>query len=527
MNAFPMTAEPTADALAVAPLLNCLVRELAEPAGALPGGPRSALGSVPRDGHRTYRLPACGKLLRVSAGHRPGAPEVWAQSSWQPLSHAALVALVTEEMSLSTGRPNDSLAGEMAESHAAVAAILAARATATPPADPWLRSEQALVTGHPFHPAPKARGGAPAGTWLRYAPEAHASFPLVLLGVREDVLAEEGDTTALDALGPVPAGYRLLPAHPWQLALAGHLPELHDAFAQGRLIRLGETSWPVWPTASVRTVHVPRGRSLPGEDLFLKFSLDVRITNDIRRLWRHDLLTVRRTDRAVAVAFEALEGPAAWMSDLGYRTVEGLFEPCAVLVREGLDRHLLPGTTALLPAAIAEGFEGNPLDGLSDPAAWWEAYLRCVVPPVLEVFDRHGLVLECHLQNTLVAVAPDGLPVQAVFRDPEGVKLLAETGRQAGWQRLVYCLVVNHLAEIAGALADRFPGAAPALWAAVRREFERYDARRPLPEIAGLLRGATLPGKANLLLRWTDADGADSRYLPLPNPLREAGDGPY
>lgn len=139
---------------------------------------------------------------------------------------------------------------------------------------------------------------------------------------------------------------------------------------------------------------------------------------------------------------------------------------------------------------------------------------------MLELFARHGIVLEAHLQNTLVAVDADGLPVQALFRDAEGVKLPADLPRADAWQRLVYCLVVNNLTEIAGALSGRYPDASPLLWPAAREEFSRYDATRGLPEIAELLAAATLPGKTNLLLRWTRADGADARYLPLPNPLR-------
>jgi siderophore synthetase component len=160
-----------------------------------------------------------------------------------------------------------------------------------------------------------------------------------------------------------------------------------------------------------------------------------------------------------------------------------------------------------------EGFDGSPLDRTADPAAWWEAYLRAVVPPALAAFADHGVVLEAHLQNTLVAVDDDGTPVQALFRDAEGVKLLADVDREAGWERLVYCLVVNHLTEIAGALAEHHPGLDP--WPAARRELARHH----LPEIAALLTSPTLPGKTNLLLRWTGADGADARYLPVPNPL--------
>lgn len=135
---------------------------------------------------------------------------------------------------------------------------------------------------------------------------------------------------------------------------------------------------------------------------------------------------------------------------------------------------------------------------------------------MLTAFADDGVVLEAHLQNTLVAVDADGTPVQALFRDAEGVKLLPDTSRADGWERLVYCLVVNHLWEIAAALAEHHPGLDP--WPAVRRALSRHT----LPEIPALLSAPTLPAKTNLLLRWTGADGAEARYLPLPNPLREA-----
>ncbi|MEU7060939.1 IucA/IucC family protein [Streptomyces sp. NPDC046197] len=484
-----------ADAYAAAPLLNCLIREVAQPHPE-PGG------------RRVYRLPGGGRLLRVRGGRRPAEPEVHADGAWHRVDHTELVKLVADELRRHTGLSNDELPAEMIDSRDAVAALLAARARTVPPEDPYLRSEQSLVTGHPYHPAPKARGGGPVAAWLPYAPEAHTRFPLVLLGVREDLVVEEGDTSALDTLGQAPPGYRLLPAHPWQLDLAGR--DLAEAFADGRLVRLGRTAFDVWPTAAIRTVHAP------GADLFLKFSLDVRITNDVRRLWRHDLLKLRRTDTAAVAAFADLGGPAAWLSDRGYRTAAFAFEELAVVVRDGLRGHVRPGATPLLAAALVEGFDGSPLDGPADAAVWWEAYLRQVVPPVLGAFARHGVVLEAHLQNSLVAVDPDGIPVQALFRDAEGVKLLPEVSRAAGWERLVYCLVVNHLAEVGAALAERRPGLDP--WPAARRELARHD----LPEITGLLTAPTLPGKTNLLLRWLGADGADARYLPLPNPLVSA-----
>ncbi|MFF4895328.1 IucA/IucC family protein [Streptomyces sp. NPDC001068] len=503
-----------ADAYAAAPLLNCLLREVAEPLpddGAGPP-PQAGDGSFPdlgQGGPRTYRLPGGGRLLRVRGARRPAAPEVYVAGRWHRVGHTELVKLVAEELRGHTGLSNGDLPAEMIDSRDAVAALLTARARATAPGDPYQRSEQSLITGHPYHPAPKARGGGPVTAWLPYAPEAHARFPLVLLGVREDQVAEEGDTSALDALAVVPPGYRLLPAHPWQLDLVGR--ELEAAFADGRLVRLPETGGEVWPTAAIRTVYDP------ARDLFLKFSLDVRITNDIRRLWAHDLRRLRRTDAAATAAFAAQDGPAAWLGDRGYRTARFAFEELAVVVRDGLRGPLLPGATPLLAAGLVEGFEGSPLAATRDPDAWWRAYLRAVVPPALTAFADHGVVLEAHLQNTLVAVDADGMPVQALYRDAEGVKLLADVERAAGWERLVYCLVVNHLIEVAGALAEQHAGFDP--WPAVRREL----AGHPLPEAAALPSSPTLPGKTNLLLRWTGADGADARYLPLPNPLAPPG----
>jgi siderophore synthetase component len=484
-----------ADSYAVAPLLNCLLREAAQP---LPGP-----GERP-----VYRLPGSGRLLRVRGVRRPAEPEIRLDGVWRGIGHTELVKLAADELRRHTGLSNHELPAEMIDSRDAVAALLTARARATPPDDPYVRSEQCLITGHPHHPAPKARGGGPVAGWLPYAPEAHARFPLTLLGVREDAVVEEGDTSALDALGEAPPGYRLLPAHPWQLDLTGR--ELEPAFADGRLLRLGTTGFLTWPTAAIRTLYAPE------RDLFLKFSLDVRITNDIRRLWRHDLRKLCHTDVAATAAFAALDGPAVWLGDRGYRTADFAFEELAVLVRDGFQGHLLPGATPLLAAGLVEGFDGSPLDRTADPAAWWEAYLAAVVPPALAAFADHGVVIEAHLQNTLVAVDADGTPVQALFRDAEGVKLLPEVSRAAGWERLVYCLVVNHLIEVAGALAERRPALDP--WPAARRELARHD----LPEITGLLSAPTLPGKTNLLLRWTGADGADARYLPLPNPLAGA-----
>jgi len=247
----------------------------------------------------------------------------------------------------------------------------------------------------------------------------------------------------------------------------------------------------------------------------------------------------------------------AVLGEPGYRTVSlgarDAAESLSVIVRDGLRGHLAPGVTPVLTAALAEppgtrpGEEaGGLLDG-RDPEwllGWWEAYVRAVAPPVLHALFGHGVVLEPHLQNVLVGVDGGGLPVQAIFRDMEGTKLLTPDHDAAlatmepavaralgydaerGWNRVAYCLLVNHLAEIAAAIADRHPRPADrfeaGLWDRAGDVLTGYarDHGWP-PRLRAVLAGAPLPAKANLRLRW--ARGADraAAYLAVASPLGE------
>jgi len=409
----------------------------------------------------------------------------------------------------------------------------------------YLASEQALVAGHRFHPSPKTRQGSP-GDWLRYAPEAGARFPLRFLGVRDEALASEGDSSALDRLGGQvpPSGYRLLPVHPWQFRLLATQPWLRRAMRRGLLADLGEGTREVVPTASVRTVYDPVA------DVFCKFSLNVRITNCLRKLAWYELPGAVVLTRRLAPVFAELGRTfpgTVLLGEPGYRTASlacrDAYEGLAVLVREGLRARIAPDLTPLLAASLTEPaaglFDGR---GGEELLAWWQAYVRIVAPPVLDAFFGHGVVLEPHLQNVLVCVDGDGRPVQAVFRDLEGTKLVSSRhgalldslppgvarglsyDTRRGWDRVAYCLLVNHLAEVAAAIADRCgPGAdyERELWRQARQVLTEAAAEHGWPpELRAVLAGVPLPGKANLRVRWyRDAD-RKAGYIPVPNPLR-------
>ncbi|MCC5579856.1 iron transporter [Microtetraspora sp. AC03309] len=510
-----------AEAVTLGALLRCCVREVAGPRGQVwPAGPY-------------LLLRVAGTLLRARvhggiALRFDGPPEWLAGGVWQPLSSEMLVKLVEQELP----GGNEEFAGQVASSREAVTALLRARERATPPEDPWLASEQALVAGHPFHPSPKARAGS---GWLRYAPEAHVEFPLRLLGVRADLVAGRGDTDALDLLGSAPPGYVLLPAHPWQLDLLAD--ELRGPLSDGRLVDLGDGSRPVIPTSSVRTVYDP------GSGLCLKFSLDVRITNCVRKNAWYELIGAVELSERLGPVFARLAAdfpgtrrlpePGYRSADLGLRLLEGL----GVILRPGPWEVCGPGVTPVLAGALHPGTPASAPYGAADPLAWWHAYVERVAPPVLDAYFTHGVVLEPHLQNVLIGVDHHGFPVEAIFRDMEGTKLVRDRhdvsglppavasaityDAERGWNRVVYCLLVNHLAEIAATVADHAGGdTLPRLWSITRDVIEAYAAGHGSPPLlAELLAGTPLPAKANLGVRWARDADRSAGYVPVANPL--------
>lgn len=527
----PAWPRADADEITALALLNCAVRELCAPGRQVwPAGPYLVL-----------RFPHVGVMLRARLLRpqvmtpRLAAPVEELRDGWAPIGWRRLTELVGGELEPATGAANPEFADQVAASHDAIATMIAEGRR--PERDAFLDSEQALLAGHRFHPSPKARQGA---DWPRYAPETGRRFPLRWLAVRADAVAEEGDVSPLDELGPpVRQGYRVLPAHPWQLALLRP-----DSPA---VIDLGPYGPEAVPTSSVRTVYVP--------DAFLKFSLDVRITNCVRRNAWYELPGAVALTRALRPVFAGLG--AGLLGEPGYRTISPadprLHEGLGVIVRDGV--RGFPGTP-LLAAAIADpyarsGAAAARLLGDASPAhllAWWDAYVRHVAPPVLRAYLEHGVVLEPHLQNVLISVDDEGMPIGAIFRDLEGAKLLPAPWAsflgelpgpvaramtyepERGWKRVVYCLFVNHLAEVAAALADLCPPLERELWRLARHHVARCAGETPdvpggAARLRALLAGVPLPAKANLRTRWARESDRDADYVSVPNPLADLAAG--
>jgi siderophore synthetase component len=456
------------------------------------------------------------------------------------------------------------------------------RIPATGTVDPWhapnpfLAAEQGLRLGHPFHPAAKASNGFTSGDLERYAPELGATFPLHWLAVDPELLAEQRlDTVrsldpppalsdaAAGQLGPARATWPLLPCHPWQAAHLADRPTVAELMAAGRLVALGPLGPAVHPTASVRTVWDPAsGRQL-------KLPLSVRITNFIRENTVEQLRRSFDASRVLAGLGDldaAVDGPGGTFGvllELGSRRLVlpdggpaaeaealALGAATGVVYREGP-----PMAGSASPMVVAALLEPDPVDGVppiiravqqarggdGDGRAWLEQYLTLSLRPLTRLLVRHGVGLEAHAQNSLVAL-DDGWPVRFVVRDLEGASLNREHPRAADrfgglvaadspalyaesevWKRFAYYMVVNHLGQLIATLAEHLGPSEAALWSvagglladeAVRRGTD--PATVPLRH---LLDGPELPAKANLtsVLRGHSEQPA---WIGIPNPLR-------
>ena len=515
-------------------------------------------------------------LHRSATGwHRFGPPRLDTSDAVAAgLDAATVTALVTRE----TLARLDGTAGQVDDVVARVldSAARIDRFAAAAPASPvpgFLAGEQALVHGHPFHPAAKSRGGLHEAEETESFPELAGSLRLHWYAARADLVAHASagaptpDTlAALAALAgdlEVPSGYLPIPAHPWQARTLARRPEVRRLLDDGALRDLGPGG-PAWhPTSSLRTVW---GARTPCQ---LKLSLGLRITNSRRDNLRHELELGVRASRLLAAGLgEALRlhhPRFAVVRDHGWADLDGVGpdDPSgfAIALRDnpfaadtpsvcmaGLVAPGPYGRESMLTALLRRQAtaSGEPV-GLA-ALAWVRRYLDEVLAPLLWLRIEHGIALEAHHQNILVDLDGDGLPAGARYRDSQGWYAAAShhvaldrlvPGFAEGVQvvfddalvddRLTYYQVVNNVLGLVGALGSQGAADEEVLLRAVREWLAGLATAYPLtpPILARLLDAPTLPCKANLL---TSVDGRDeltgsvaqqSVYVDIPNPIAQ------
>lgn len=152
-------------------------------------------------------------------------------------------------------------------------------------------AEQALLTGHAFHPAPKSHEPFNRREAERYLPDMAPHFPLRWFSVDKTQIAGESlhlnlqqrltrfaAENAPQLLNELSDNQWLFPLHPWQGEYLLQQGWCQALVAKGLIKDLGEagTSW--LPTTSSRSLYCATSRDM------IKFSLSVRLTNSIRTL---------------------------------------------------------------------------------------------------------------------------------------------------------------------------------------------------------------------------------------------------
>lgn len=507
----------------------------------------------------------------------------WREADWRDLSR-----LLIEDLSRRAGTPfNDELLQQIGDSIATMQDVLDQQPATTAPRQPgnrnalhaYIDSEQSLLTGHPFHPAPKSRADWSPAEQRHYSPEHKTSMALHYFQIPQSwLVCDNVDGEAATALLARLTGHALtaepggviVPLHPWQAGWMRRQPRIASAMRHGEVRDLGPRGLPFHPTASIRTLLAEDARH------FLKLSLNMRITNCIRNNARHELrsaLTGTRLYRGLRdgmrqrfPGFHVLEERA--FVTVAFPGEDGadkeLADGFGVLAREGMADLLAQGVRPVVCAALF----GNGTHGRARMAAlieryaqyhgytreraarlWFARYAETAVHPILYLLFEHGIAFEPHMQNTLVGLDADGAPTHFILRDLELTRLAPQAqplaralaldaatlselccGDERAWTRIGYCLFVNNLCEVIATIANGDAQLGLGLWSVLRHTLQDYLARYPHPSasrrIHGLLAGEPLPAKGNLLTRFLRQADRQASYLPLYHPLAVVNGAP-
>lgn len=558
-----------AQSQAIACWLNCYLREFALPRDQadldyrgldLPAGLSHGEGQVLRVHFADTGYVLCIRVTQVSAlgrCHYVSAPYVkHPGEAWRCVDAMAVVHFLLDRLAPECGF-NSELLGQTLNSIDIASRLLALSLDAPRSGDALLDAEQGMLWGHALHPTPKSREGLPVAAVLEASPEARTCIPLYWFRIDPRLLRSYGRDMR-DTLVQVAGDEHLYPCHPWEAQRLLEQPLMRQAIEQGWIEPVGVIGQALYPTSSVRTMYHPE------LDYFLKLSIHVRLTNCVRKnAWYElesavvltELLASSWQDvKSKAPGFDIMPEPAASTLDFSPLSDDGealreMTESFGMLYRENLPMlqrmHYQPQVAGALFTTDRHGKSVcrqrvEALGGHYAHAAeqWFEAYASLLLDGVWLAFFEQGIILEPHLQNTVIGF-DRGMPARVWVRDLEGTKLVdsfwpeSRLGRLSsracasvhysatlGWKRVAYCALVNNLAEAIFHLAGNDHALEQSLWQAIAHIASRWQKRHGHQALLqGLIQGDALPSKNNLRTRLFKRADRDSDYTALPSPL--------
>ncbi|CAH2394744.1 putative Rhizobactin siderophore biosynthesis protein RhbC [Mesorhizobium ventifaucium] len=513
----------------------------------------------------------CGMHLFGQIWMRQDAGPNWHEI--EPILAVHLLVLGAREAGSATHRQADvELLERILQSCQATKRYLDAADRAPPPVG-FIAAEQSLYFGHPLHPTPKSLQGMSNWQQEVYAPELRGGFQLAYFAAAAHLVREDSAGIAVASIvnsllgndaGNVAAGNgeMLLPMHPLQAQALMLDPAVRALIDSGQIRYLGPAGPVFTATSSVRTVYSDDAAWMP------KFSLPVRITNSKRVNRRHELeagvAVARLFERAGIDTFEPRLG---FLHDSAYVTLdisgpaESGFEVIfrqnpfrgraddPVITVSALTAEPRPGHSSLFENIVRRVAQDQDISVRQACRRWFECYLDCALDPLVKLYDRFGVALEAHQQNSLLDLSQQGLPSRYFYRDSQGFYL--SNSFRARWyglvpevaqirslffddreirERLSYYLIVNQIFSVVARAGHDGLASEAELIAILRARLKKLA--RELSGAGGefatsLLDKPHITAKANLAIRLQDVDelaeGGGAIYTHFPNPLSRVG----
>ncbi len=551
-------------------LLNCYMREVSP--GTRPPSDRNAPMQIDFELSGSFtRLRAEVNYWSLTGPHDFGALQLYdlAGQSWRQATIGEVIPLLVSDCFARMPEAADDkmleLLRRVLNSYDQISKT--SRDAAGPKAN-FLSAEQGLHFGHWLHPTPKSREGMTDLHQQAYAPEFGAGFQLDCFAADNSIVKTgSADRRGLhEMLQSIPGldlqivnpNETLIPMHPLQADALRLRPQVKGLIKDGLLRDLGPAGDPFTATSSVRTVYA---KHCPW---MLKFSLPVQITNSQRINLSHELeagVVMARLIKKLGPLppkFQIINDPAYVTLSLPDQRETG-FE---VILRDNpfmdddgegivniaaLTADPLPGQQSMLARIVMDLSRRQNALPSKTAKDWFAAYLDCALVPALALYDKVGIALEAHQQNSLLDVST-GLPSCYFFRDNQGY-YIAESRLDALAklepslrdidalcfpeaeinQRFCYYLIVNQIFSVISRLGRDGFADESVLVAQLRQCLQDAASISTGPAasfIDFLLNTPELSAKANLLTRVHDVDELQAEdekavYVRLPNPIAQ------
>lgn len=377
--------------------------------------------------------------------------------------------------------------------------------------DSYLRSEQAVIEGHPLHPGAKLRKGLSAQENIYYSSEYGKEIHLKCVLIHESIANTQALSNSynneIESILPelyaqiskeldesiTLSQYHLMIVHPWQYDYI--LKVQYQSELEQQLIIPLNMSLPYYAGLSFRTLMPKYPKQLP----HIKLSTNVHITGEIRTLSEqtthngplvtkilNDILNndsvfheyrIEILDELAGIHFYNINDPEDIQTDRS--------EQLGTLFRENIYQLIANDSIPMIPSSLVANYKYNEetpivsliqlfrqsegIDSFEEAAQLWlRDYSTQLLGIVLPLYIKYGIALEAHLQNSIASFNKDGSLNTIYIRDFEGLRIdeaqlnasgyatddfheksrILTDSKTSVFNKAFYSTVQNHLGEL-------------------------------------------------------------------------------